>query len=225
MSLNSHPLRIVGAGYMVTLVLALMCGCCLSLFVWLERSRLDSRHQALFAQTHFVPTPSPAEIAEHRRLEEISAGGRFYKPLAMAIDLPGVEQPTLQQAKDVDLPASTPVVGVEVNGTACAFVLAEMHDPRRHIVNLLMNQIPISVTYCNLNDCARVLSDDSSTPIPLHIGGLDIESQMVFSFQGVRYSQKSKALPLADYRFQRTTLGDWCRKHPATQVYVGANAS
>ncbi len=38
------------------------------------------------------------------------------------------------------------------------FVVEKMHDPRAHIVNLILNEKAISVTYCNLQDCVRVVT-------------------------------------------------------------------
>ncbi len=162
-----------------------------------------------------------AEIAETERIKKIRAGGRHHKALQRLVEFPGVKNPELIRPENASLPDSTPVVGVEVDGAACAFVLSAMNDPSRHIVNLMINQKPVSVTYCNYADCVRVLSQESNQPISLQVGGLDVDNQMVFLFQDQRYGQQSRAIPLSDYPFQRTTLGDWQQAHPETLVYVG----
>ncbi len=175
-----------------------------------------------------VVPDTPEEIAqqraEERQWQQIQAGGGFYKPLEMVADFPGVEQPTLLDVESVELPLSTPIVGVEVDGEFCAFVLESMLDPRHHIVNLMLKRTPLSVTYCNLVDCVRVLTRDSETPIPLRVGGLDVDRQMVLLLDETRYGQSSGELPLQDHEFVRMTLSEWANLHPATKVYVGPNA-
>ena len=47
------------------------------------------------------------------------------------------------------------VVGIEINGEACAFVLDSLRQPERHIVNLTFDRTALSVTYCDLVDCVR----------------------------------------------------------------------
>jgi hypothetical protein len=67
----------------------------------------------------------------------------------------------------------------------------------------------------------RVLSRDGDAPIPLRVGGLDVDDQMVLLLDGQRYGQESAAIPLCDVPFERTTLGKWKAKHPHSQIYVG----
>jgi hypothetical protein len=180
--------------------------------------------------THFYLDPPTAEEkarwrAEREEQKRIMKGGEFHDPLFLMVNYPGVEQPDLVEIGDIDLPGDTEIVGVEVDGHPCAFVLDKMKDPARHIVNLVLNRHAVSVTYCDLVDCVRVLSDESKTPLPLHVGGLDVNRQMVFLYKGNRYGQQSAALPLTDYPYSRTTLGDWIRHHPNTRVCVPPNAT
>lgn len=96
-----------------------------------------------------------------------------------------------------------------------------MLNPKHHIVNLVLNQNPVSVTYCDLVDCVRVLTDETKVAIPLRVGGFDIDNQMVFLFGDHRYGQSSDGVPLRDHAFDRTTLGKWTELHPSTVVYLG----
>ncbi len=157
------------------------------------------------------------EFAEQERAMK---GGAFHKPLHIYAYFPGIDQPLLNDLSDVDLPDLTPVVGVEVNGQSCAFVLNDMKDPATHIVNLIMQGKSISVAYCDLVDCVRVVSDDSQRPIPLHVGGLDVDQQLVLLLNGERYGQESPDLPLQDYPFVRMSLLEWKQLHPDTRVYI-----
>ncbi|QDV82167.1 hypothetical protein [Planctomycetes bacterium TBK1r] len=59
----------------------------------------------------------------------------------------------------------------------------------------MLKDKPLSVTSCDLVDCVCVLTNDDDKPIPLHVGGLDIENQMVFL--------------LGDKRLRRTERVRW----------------
>lgn len=171
-----------------------------------------------------VRPDSPEQIAlklvQQAESDRVRQGGEHYKPLKWLAEYPGVEQPRLSQAGDVTLPESTQVVGIEVDGDAFAFVLDSMLEPTRHIANLCVGGTAVSVTYCNLVDCVRVLTDHSAAPIPLHVGGLDVDDQMVLLLNGQRYGQLSAGLPLTDYPFRRMNFSQWKTLHPNTKVYV-----
>lgn len=147
--------------------------------------------------------------------------GRFHKALRMRLDFPGIVQPELEDVADVGLTDPTPVIGIEVDGAAVGFVIEKMKDPKAHIVNMNFDQKKsVSVTFCDLADCVRVVSAASDKPLELHVGGLDIDQQMVYLFKGERYGQMSADLPLEDYPFQRTTLGQWKKQHPKTLICI-----
>ena len=115
------------------------------------------------------------------------------------------------------------MVGVEIAGEAFAFVLDDMANPRKHIANLHVHGKAISVTYCNLVDCVRVLTQDDDQPLALSVGGLDVNNQMVLLWEGKRYGQSSLAIPLGDYPFERMQWGEWLSQYPETRVYTAAN--
>lgn len=156
-----------------------------------------------------------------RERDRICAGGLYYKPLKILEDLPGVLQPELMEIDEVQLPDSTVVVGVDISGKSYAFAIDAMMQAEDHIVNLMLNETPVSVTYCDLVDCVRVLKSDDKTPPPLRVGGLDVDNQLVFLFNEERYGQESTGLPLEDVPFTRTTLGDWKLRNPGTRIYIG----
>ncbi|MGI9473523.1 MAG: DUF3179 domain-containing (seleno)protein [Rubripirellula sp.] len=178
----------------------------------------------------YINPPTEAERRQWRieaeELQRLMEGGEFYEPLVFFVDYPGVDDPSLQELSEVDVPEEAPIVGVEVDGESCAFVLEQMTDPTRHIANLTINKVPISVSYCDLADCARVLTNqpkDSRGPnqtLGLSVGGLDINHQLVYLLRGERYGQESKGIPLADYPFERMRFDEWIQKHPDTLVYI-----
>lgn len=177
-------------------------------------------HAALHDSQPLVLKKS-GRLTEAERRREAQHGGKFHKALKTYVDHPGIDHPPLQGVDDVPLVDETPIIGIQYEDQSIALVMEKMIDPRAHIVNLNFNRSQsISVSYCYLVECVRVLHDDSIDPIPLHVGGLDIENQLVFLYQGERYSQTSPDLPLEDYPFERTTLGEWKKAHPATKICI-----
>lgn len=155
------------------------------------------------------------------RDERLPQGADDHLPLKLVLDYPGITNPMLHQPEEADLPPETPVIGIRVEDQACAFVPRDMTGPTRHIVNMSISGTSVSVTYCDLVDCVRVLTlPEEDDPIDLRVGGLDAANQMVYLYQGVRYGQLSKELPLVDFPHERTTLGEWMAQHPETLVYT-----
>lgn len=163
-------------------------------------------------------------LGEETQRQSAMAGGKSHKPLQLFLDLPGVESSKFIEANAAKLNPTTEIVGIVRSGKHYAFVLQFMSKPQDHIVNMLIDNKPISVTYCDRVDCVRVLTNDSEAPIQLRVGGLDIDSQMVFSLEGTRYGQSSTDLPLQDYEFNRMTWMQWKTRYPETLVYVGPEA-
>lgn len=150
---------------------------------------------------------------------ELADASDTHKLLRMIYDIPGVDDPELVDVAESELPGATPIVGVEVGGESYAFSLQAMDQPAFHVVNLLAGTQPITVTYCPLIDCVRVFSSEDDETIPMRLGGLNEEDEMVLLLNGTRYDQRSTKLPLSDYGFQRSTLGQWKKSHPRTKVF------
>jgi hypothetical protein len=142
-----------------------------------------------------------------------------------------VVRPPVLAAKDAVLSGREEVVGVEVGGRARAYLLAAFRFPSRHIVNDLIDGIPVSVAYCDARDCARVYTAPRGSP-PLDITQAGLrDGQMVVRFAGVLYDHESACaievgpghtnLPLEPLPATRTTWDEWRRLHPGTEVYTG----
>ena len=141
--------------------------------------------------------------------------------IVMGADYPAVQKPDLVELDTVELDDSTQVIGVEVDGQPVAFVLDAMTRPDRHIVSTMIKGKPLAVTYCDLADCARVLTNDAKELIPLRVGGLDDQNQMILLLNGQLYGQSSGALPLQDQPFARMDLKQWRELHPSSKIYLG----
>jgi Protein of unknown function (DUF3179) len=143
----------------------------------------------------------------------------------------GVQQPETLAPDAVDIPPETQVVGVEAGGKHRAYVLPGMARPATHVVNDLIQGVPVSVAYCNLRDCATAYTsrDGAREPLDLGVYGL-VNAQLALYAGGRAYFQEpsfsdhvepADQLPYARYPFQRTTWGAWRENHPDTDVYLG----
>ncbi len=134
---------------------------------------------------------------------------------------PGVLTPTMYRVDEVRIPIDEKVIGVVEGTVAKAYVCSAMSLTTTHVVNDLIGTRPISITYCDRTDCARVFSGTTpEVPPAMKLGGYS-NNEMMLRFNDVMYYQSSKDVPLADRQFEKTTWGEWKAKYPSTLVYVG----
>jgi hypothetical protein len=158
--------------------------------------------------------------ASEDEFADVPRTGEHHEELRLVTDIAGVNQPEFSNARSTSLRESDEVIGVVVSGKAFAFSREAMNHPIRHIINLNIDDTPVSVTYCGMVDTARVLTGPTGpSPIPLRVGGQDIHYQLVYLLEGTRYGQSSPDLPLQDYPFERTTLESWLARYPDTRIY------
>lgn len=147
--------------------------------------------------------------------------------------IPGIRQPAVREAGKGRLSDSEEVIGIEVRGQARAYRLAAMKGREQHVVNDLVGDVPVSVTYCDLTDCVRAFTDrQASAPLDIWQGGLK-GNHMVLTIQGVSYIQDTgetlnsgpveKPIPYESMRATRTTWKAWKTAHPGTELYDGAD--
>jgi hypothetical protein len=194
---------------------------------WYTRA-IDDYRWSVIMRDRLAAGISPMMASMESMMPVAAPAGEHHKPLQMVLDYPGVTQPKFDEASSATLRDDDSVFGIVVNGKPYAFAREAFLDESQHIVNLLIDQKPISVTYCNFRDCVRVLTRDEAVagaegakPIDLHVGGLDVSNQLVYLLGGVRYGQSSTDMPLDDFPVERTTFGEWKLQHPETLVYGG----
>jgi hypothetical protein len=142
---------------------------------------------------------------------------------------PGIHQPPTVAAAEAGLADDTEILGVRVADRSRAYVLKAFHDASRLVVNDLLEKTPVTVTYSDRSNHARVFtSKDRETPLEVWLGGW--KDGMVLLMERVFYYQESgKALtdapgviPYPDLPFERMTWKTWWTAHPDTDVYLGA---
>ena len=79
----------------------------------------------------------------------------------------GQLSPEMLPSRDIDLSADKRVILIEVGGQYIAYPLSFMNGIGEHIVNDCFHGTPISVIYCDLTDCVRVLTKvENDQPLP-----------------------------------------------------------
>jgi hypothetical protein len=133
---------------------------------------------------------------------------------------PGIRQPKTFPASQVRLADQAEVIGVAIAGKYRAYALSAFTDPVTQVVNDLIGDVPVTVTYCIKPQRCRVFtSDQRGSPLDVwqaNIGADDI----VLRVGDVSYSQKLGKPPLKELEAVRTTWKDWKQSHPDTDVYL-----
>jgi hypothetical protein len=137
--------------------------------------------------------------------------------------MPTILVPPTCAANETDVTADAEIIGVCVGGTSRAYLLeAFFAVPERHLVNDLIDGRPVSVSYCEVSDCARVLTSDTpNVPLALRVGSF-AQGGLTLILDDRWFRQDSPDLPLRDLEFVRTTWGTWREEHPDSEIYVGA---
>ncbi len=181
---------------------------------------------AVLAALTFVGcSPPPAAV-------ETTTG----KPVAMPATpmvMRGLRTPATQSAAAAKLADEAKVIGVVVNGKARAYSVKAMSTMLTHVVNDLIGDAPVTVTYCDQTDCVRAFTSEKvGTPLELHLGGFRDELLLydgkTFYRQedGQAINMDSNAhIPYPSLPVERMTWGEWKKAHPDTDVFVGQEGS
>jgi hypothetical protein len=175
---------------------------------WFERSDLRSKQNAVTYNTRDI-------------------GPDFRKTAAPSIRLPPVVK-----AVDASLDAEEEVIGVVFEGKARAYRLNALRDRDHHVVNDVVGGVPVSVAFCDLNNCVRVYTDPRgprSEPLDVASAGV-VDGAMVVTIDGTLYLQESglpmepgqAAMPYTAITPERVSWAEWSRRHPDTEVFVAA---
>lgn len=134
---------------------------------------------------------------------------------------PGLACPEMFSVDEVTIPDDTEIIGIVEGDESKAYVCVAMSAPMSHVINDFLLGIPVSITYCDRTNCARVFSgNESGKLLDLKLGGF-MSGKMVVRLNDVMYPQSSDKIPLEDRDFTRAKWSDWKAEFPATKVYVG----
>jgi Protein of unknown function (DUF3179) len=142
----------------------------------------------------------------------------------------GIVRPPTVPADRAELREDDEVIGVMVDGKARAYQLKALYVGRHHVVNDLIDNVPISVAYCNISDCVHVYTRSGTTePLDVWQSGFGIGG-LILKIEGVAYRHQSgeplepgpdvPPIPYQNYPWVRTIWREWKQQHPGTDVYT-----
>jgi hypothetical protein len=142
---------------------------------------------------------------------------------------PGLPCPPVHPAGEVQLPDDAQVVGVVAGGKPRAYLLSAMSSINQHVINDLIGDVAVTVTYCNRTKCVRSFTGDADGDVlPVDLGGWN--ERMILRVKNKFYWQHSGE-PIASamggpFPYERlshelTTWKAWRKAHPDTDVFTG----
>ena len=135
--------------------------------------------------------------------------------------LPGMIAPVTLTAKDAHVTETEQVIGISIGDEHRAYIVHAFAPLGQKVINDLINEIPITVTYCDIHERARVFtSTERGDYLTVGLGGW-MEKEMFFYYDNIRFSHSSKNAPLRDYPYIITTWGKWLAEHPESRIYLG----
>jgi hypothetical protein len=144
---------------------------------------------------------------------------------AFAIDKP----PTVAAAR-ANVRDEAQVLGVSLQGKHRAYLLKALKgSPMGHIINDLLDDLPVTVSYCDMTQCAKVFTGESrGEPLNILFGGR-IYRRLCLRIGDNGYIQdtlqpllaEDPPFPYTEIPFVRTTWKEWREAHPDTDIFVG----
>jgi hypothetical protein len=136
-------------------------------------------------------------------------------------DFSGVRRSSTVPATEAAVEDDAEVIGVSVKGRHRAYCTEAMKSPGWHVVNDLIDRVPVTVTYCPRTKCVRALTQDDESDKPLSVVGSGWhEGKMMLSHGGEALPQDAESIPgLKDMEVETTTWKAWMTAHPDTDIY------
>jgi len=142
-------------------------------------------------------------------------------PADTAMMLPGMIDPVTLAAKEAQVDVKELVIGITVGDEHRAYIVHAFAPLGQKVINDLINEIPVTVTYCDIYERARVFtSRERGEYLTVGLGGWR-NKEMFFYFDNIRFGQSSMNAPLPDYPYIITTWGEWLEVHPESRIYLG----
>ncbi len=184
--------------------------------------------------------PSADEYVLGSTIEEAP----FENYAARKVYWPGLKEPATVLPDEVKLANDAEIIGVTANGRSRAYLTdafkmlknttwkfagddldMQLTQPKEPFAQLVVNDVvggvPITVTYCENQECIRVFTAaDDQEPLDVWLAELT-DSQIILNYKDTNYPQKSSEIPLQEYPFQRTSWQSWLDAYPDTDIYIG----
>lgn len=156
-----------------------------------------------------------------------SQQGRF---LNTPMFSPGLRMPATVKAQDADIKDDESVIGVSAGGKYRAYRVKAMVSVATHVINDLIGEVPVTVTYDEHADKSQVFTcDKMGRPMDVEMRGyyngmlIRNDGQMIRQDTGRRMAQPGEEgeQVLTLYPHTRTDWKTWRTTFPDTDAYVG----
>ena len=135
--------------------------------------------------------------------------------------LPGMIAPVTLTAAEAQVTETEAVIGITIGDEHRAYIVNAFAPLGQKVINDLINEIPVTVTYCDIYERARVFtSTERGDYLTVGLGGW-MDKEMFFYFDNIRFAHSSQNAPLPDYPYIITTWGEWLTAHPESRIYLG----
>ncbi len=169
----------------------------------------------------YPPLPKSGEA------KQLSNNTNAIMPATPSI-MPPINTPPTIPAAQATLKDEEEIIGMIVKGKPRAYRVSAFAGPARHVVNDLLDGVPVTVTHCDQTKCTRVFTREGKEPLAIKLGGFD--SSMLLYVNGHFYTQDNRhatnpsapPFPYDAMEFEQTTWGKWRAAHPTTDVYETA---
>jgi hypothetical protein len=140
----------------------------------------------------------------------------------------GIDSPEFTSAEMAVLDDGDLVIGIVVGGQARVYPIKRLSSMIDHVVNdRVVNSDGtvklVTVTYCDMTDCARVLApteDWDATSLGVSTLGL-LDGGLALEWNGKQFKQMAEVDGLQDIEYQKMTWSQWKAVHPQSLVYKG----
>jgi hypothetical protein len=150
------------------------------------------------------------------------------RPISTPFISPGWRQPPLTPAHDALIPDGDDVIGLVVAATPRAYHLRSMNAISRCVINDVIQETPVTVTFDRHHDRVQVWTRRGTRePLPIEIGGL-FQGRLLLRLEGRFFFQAdgrvmdglddAPGLDLQSVPFQRVDWRTWRQRHPQTMV-------
>jgi hypothetical protein len=138
-------------------------------------------------------------------------------------------KPKVESAETADVADDDEVIGVTIDGQHRAYLVKALSTMLTHVVDDLVEGVPVTVTYCDRTACARVFtSAKHGQPLEVGQGGWLEQGGMLLFYGGRFFPQtgsefidKPEPVPLDDLPFEKTTWKEWKAAHLDSEIFVG----
>jgi hypothetical protein len=156
-------------------------------------------------------------------------GGKLSTPFFVR----GLQRPDAQPAASAAVPDEAEVLGVSAGGRHRAYLVTALSRIGSHVVNDVLGDVPVTVTFCDRSQCARVFTGtERSSPLPIDLGGILEDDMLLKSGDGFYHQISGKRtdgredapFPYPSHPFLRTSWKEWKEAHPDTDIFLGIPA-